>query len=394
MKSKIINFVIGFLSCALLIGTCTFAVDIFENISVVRGKMNIKIMGRDANIDNFIYNNTTYVPLRKLAEELDMVVTYDYETSTAEIMDKSSHQILSREIAFLVNGQPIRTNYFTELMNYYKLNMGMDSVSAEDSEDFKEYVKREAVAMAVTQQIADELSVSLSVTEERLLEEKIELYENNMGGHDAFVKFLSGYGISYETYRAIQENFAIKSKLLDIMTDEITEEELYNYYKENSKNYLSEKVTAKQIFIRTVDDTGFPYADSVKLEKKEFANKLLEYIRKGKYSFDDLMYQYSEDPGLMAYPAGYTFGRGEMLYAFETAAFSLEKGEISDVVETENGYHIIMLVDKYRLYESFEDVKQDIYNTLRNERYYTEFEPKINGADIIYNKDTWESIRP
>ena len=136
MKSKIINFVIGFLSCALLIGTCSFAVDLFENISVVRGKMNIKVMGRDINIDNFIYNNTTYVPLRQLANELDMVVTYDYETSSVEIVDKVSHQIMSREIAFLVNGQPIRINYFTELMNYYKLNMGMDSVDAEDAADF------------------------------------------------------------------------------------------------------------------------------------------------------------------------------------------------------------------------------------------------------------------
>ena len=96
----------------------------------------------------------------------------------------------------------------------------------------------------------------------------------------------------------------------------------------------------------------------------------------------------------MAYPGGYTFGRGEMLVAFENAAFSLEKGEMSDVVESENGYHIILVTDKYRLYESFDDVKQEIYNTLRNERYYTEVEPRIQSADIIFNQDSWDSIRP
>lgn len=394
MKKNFMSFIAGFVTCALLAGTVSFADDIYEAINVVRGKMNISVKGENISIDNFLYNNTTYVPLREFANYLDMVVTYDAQTSTAEILDKSTYQIMSREIAFLVNGQPVRTNYFTEVMNYYKLNMGMTSVSDDDAEEFKEYVKREVVAMNILQQIADELSIRLSVTETRLLEEKITLYENNMGGAEALKAFLASYGVSYETYYAIQENFALRSKVLDIMTDEITDEELYEYYKENSRMYLSEKVTAKQILIRTTDDTGYPYADSVKLERKELANEILEKIRSGEETFDDMMYKYSQDPGLMAYPGGYTFGRGEMLYAFETAAFELEKGQVSDVVESENGYHIIYVMDKYRLYESFEDVKQDIYNTLRNERYYTEVEPKIQSADIIYNQEIWDSIKP
>ena len=394
MKKRIKSFVAGFVCCSLLMATVGFADDIYESIQVIRGKMNINIKGENVNIDNFLYNDTTYVPLRELAEKLDMAVTYDSSTASVGIMDKSAYQILSREIAFLVNGQPVRTNYFTEVMNYFKLNMGMNSVSDSDAQDFKEYVKNEVVAMNVLRQIADDLSIRLTNTETRLLEEKITLYENNFGGHDAFSEFLSQNGVSYETYYSIQENFALRSKVLDIMTDEITDEDLNNYYKENSKNYLSEKVTAKQIFIRTVDETGYPYADSVKLERKELAEEILSKIRSGEETFDDMMYKYSQDPGLMAYPGGYTFGRGEMLLAFETAAFGLEKGSISDVVESENGYHIIWVMDKYRLYEAFDDVKQDIYNTLRNERYYTEVEPKIKTADIIYNIEIWSSIRP
>lgn len=394
MKKKFIGFIAGFITCALLSGVVGFADDIYESIQVIRNKMNIKISGQNVEIDNFLYNGTTYVPLREISNRLNMVVTYDSKTSTAEIIDKSTYQIMSREIAFLVNGQPVRTNYFTEVMNYYKLNMGMGSVSDANAQEFKEYVKDEVVAMNVLRQIADELSIKLSTTEIRLLEEKINLYENNLGGHDAFASFLSSYGVSYETYYDIQENFALRSKVLDIMTDEITDDELYAYYKENSKNYLSEKVTAKQIFIRTTDDTGYPYADSVKIEKKQLAEKILAKIRKGEETFDDMMYKYSQDPGLMAYPGGYTFGKGEMLLAFETAAFSLNKGEVSDVVESENGYHIILVTDKYRLYESFEDVKQDIYNTLRNERYYTEVEPKIKSSDIIYNEEIFNDIKP
>ena len=394
MKKRIKGFIAGFLCCAMLTATIGFADDIYENIQVIRGKMNINIKGQNVDMENILYNNTTYVPLRKLAESLGMVVTYDSATSSVGVLDKSTYQIMNREIAFLVNGQPVRTNYFTEVMNYFKLNMGMTGVPDDEAEDFKEYVKNEVVSMSVLQQIADDLSIRLTNTETRLLEEKITLYENNFGGKDAFKEFLNEYGVSYETYYAIQENFALRSKVLDIMTDEITDEDLHKYYKENSKNYLSEKVTAKQIFIRTVDDTGYPYADSVKLERKELAEEILEKIKSGEETFDDMMYKYSQDPGLMAYPGGYTFGRGEMLLAFETAAFGLEKGGISDVVESENGYHIIWLMDKYRLYESFDDVKQDIYNTLRNERYYTEVEPKIKTSDIIYNIEIWNSIKP
>lgn len=392
-KSFFKGFVSGVAVCIVLATTVSLAQNIFESIEVVRGKMNLVIGEQRVDIDNFLYNDTTYVPLRKFSEALDMVVKYDSETSTASVMDKSTYQMMSREIAFLVNGQPVRTNYFTEIVNYYKLNMGMESVSGEEANEFKEYVRGEVTTMMIIKQIAEDLSISLSQTERRLMEEKIALYENNMGGHDAFIEFLNKYSVSYETYYSIQENFAIRSKVLDVITDEITDEELLKYYEENKKNYLSEKVSAKHILIKTVDDAGYPYADSVKLQKKVLADEILGKIKSGEYSFNDMMYEYSQDPALLAYSGVYTFGRGEMLQAFETAAFSMEKGQMSEVIESEIGYHIIYLVDKYRLYESFDDVKQDIYNTLRNERYYIEIEPKIKRADIIYNREVWDNLK-
>ena len=68
--------------------------------------------------------------------------------------------------------------------------------------------------------------------------------------------------------------------------------------------------------------------------------------------FDSLMEEYSEDPGLKTNPDGYEAYKGQMMEEFETASLALKTGEISDIVETEAGYHIILRLpfdpDDYR----------------------------------------------
>ena len=91
---------------------------------------------------------------------------------------------------------------------------------------------------------------------------------------------------------------------------------------------------------------------------KALAEQLLDRIRSGE-DFDTLMTEYTEDPGIQSEPDGYYFFRGEMDEAFENASFALADGEISDIVESSYGYHIIWRCEKEAAYldENLETIR-------------------------------------
>ena len=93
--------------------------------------------------------------------------------------------------------------------------------------------------------------------------------------------------------------------------------------------------------------TGEALTDEQKAEKKALAEELVEKLNS--YTGDDiasyfaeLADEYSEDPGRETYPTGYTFTTGSMVQEFEDAAYALSEGEVSEVVESSRGYHILL----------------------------------------------------
>jgi parvulin-like peptidyl-prolyl isomerase len=178
-----------------------------------------------------------------------------------------------------------------------------------------------------------------------------------------------------------------------VITDSISEETLREYYDKNIEMYRVEKVRAKHILFLTVDENEFPYPDAVKESIKTDANNILIEILDGHLDFDVAMRKYSKDPGLKANPDGYLFTRGEMLKAFEDAAFDTEPGRVyPKLAESEIGYHIVKTLDKVTVYTPFENVKDSIYNALRNDVYTELITPLIDEAEIIINTSVYENI--
>ena len=127
-------------------------------------------------------------------------------------------------------------------------------------------------------------------------------------------------------------------------------------------------------------------------EKRKNAEDVLRSLQRGNISFDGLMREYSEDTAWTEYPDGYTFTFGEMVTAFEQASFALQAGETSGIVESELGYHIIMVTDRFTEYVPIEQVSESIANSMRNERYYKFAEPQIQNAFILLNTAVYDAM--
>lgn len=129
------------------------------------------------------------------------------------------------------------------------------------------------------------------------------------------------------------------------------------YYGESSGHYPTDaevnayldetgRYKCKHILLSTIDlETREPLDEATIAQKKATADDLLAQLRASDDPialFDRLMNEYSEDSGLATNPDGYDTYKGQMVAPFEEAALALSVGEISDIVESEFGYHIIL----------------------------------------------------
>lgn len=138
-----------------------------------------------------------------------------------------------------------------------------------------------------------------------------------------------------------------------------TEAELKAYYDQNAARLASQEERRASHILLAAPKSA-PQAERDKARAR--AQELLAQVKKAPESFAELARKNSQDPG--SAPNGGDldfFTRGAMTKAFEDAAFALKKGEVSDIVETEFGYHIIRLTDvKVPQQRSFEQMRPEL----------------------------------
>ena len=197
----------------------------------------------------------------------------------------------------------------------------------------------------------------VTVSDETIQAEYDELVES-YGGADVIQSVFDSYGLTEES---VKENIRMYqlTKAVVAKSIELSDEEVEQYFEDNKDLYgQEEQVVASHIL----------------LEDEETAKEVLAKIEAGE-DFEELANSYSTDEETSANGGdlGY-ISRGEMDESFEEEAFSLEKGAVSDVVQTSEGYHIIKVTDKVPAEEAkLEDVKDEVYEDLLEERVSEEY---------------------
>ena len=159
----------------------------------------------------------------------------------------------------------------------------------------------------------------------------------------------------------------------------LNEADVKSYYEQN-KDRLGTKEERRASHILITAPASAPAADREKAKAR--AEQLLAELRKAPNTFADVARKNSQDPGSAEKGGDLDFvTRGAMVKPFEDAMFALKKNDISDVVETQFGYHIIKLTDiKPSSVQPFEQARAGIEKDLRTQQATVEF---AKAADVF-----------
>ena len=259
-----------------------------------------------------------------------------------------------------------------DLFNKELYENDLRQMSYEEGEQDGEYNK---LVSQVQKKLAKGQTAEQIAEFESLTAETIE----SIGGEEEYNELLRILGLDQDTYLAINRAPYYYRQLLNVMfADRPNDDDLAAYVEDHGV------LGAKHILLLTMDmTTRQPLADDVIAQKKATAEDILKQLQESDdpiADFDALMHQYSEDGGLISNPDGYTFWPGEMVTEFEEGTRALEVGQISGIIESSYGYHIIL-----RQEPDFnnEELRSNCLTTLAS----NEISSWISESDIVFTDE-------
>ncbi len=271
--------------------------------------------------------------------------------------------------------------YLTTIQNQYEnvygeeiWNASLDGVTLE--ENVKETVLARIAQVKTMYLLAVEKGVTLSEQELDLVEQATKEYFASLS--DTEVELM---GITEETVRKLYTEYALAEKVYEQLIADINPE---------VSDDEARIITVQHILLKTytTDAAGkkVPYSDNSKKTVYEEMVKIKALADTEGQDFGELAAKYSEDVNVT-----YSFGKGEMDIAFEEAAFLLETNEISSIVESESGYHIIKCINTFDREETDAN-KLVIVEKRRKEAFGQEYDAFVQTLAKNLNRDLWEEM--
>ena len=270
-----------------------------------------------------------------------------------------------------VDGIEIKQKEVDTYINFYK-KQSTDGELTQNEEELKTLEANIIDIIIVTrllEKYAEEKNITVSSEE---VDKQIKLIIDSYSSEEDFEKDLKDKGIDKKFLENYFKSLVLSSKIFDEVTIDVivTDQEVKQYYNDNKKTLYVVPAKVKASHILAI----FPWVEDNSEETEEGREEALEKIKmvedklKNGVVFEDLARQYSDDrtSGENGGDLGY-ISKGQMIEEFEEALFSLDVEEVSEIVETEYGFHIIKVFDRQEEYiQKFDEVEESINTYLLN----------------------------
>lgn len=271
--------------------------------------------------------------------------------------------------------------YLTNTQDQYESVYGaeiwktnLNGVTLEES--IKETVLAQLAQIKTMNLLAQQQGVSLDEAELEKAGEAAGAYFSSLNEAEQ-----EAMQVTEETIRQLYSELALANKVYEYIIKDINPE---------ISDDEARSITIQDILIKTYsqDGTGkrIEYEESAREDAYRRAREILLQAQEEGNDFESLVVQYSEGE-----KSTYSFGKGEMEEAFENAAFNLETGEISGIVETEDGFHIIKCISTFNREETDAN-KIKIVEKRREEVFGQEYNAFVDSLTRTLNEELWNSV--
>lgn len=265
-----------------------------------------------------------------------------------------------------VNGEEIGADKFNEAIKQSAGMMPPGAMSGQLAEMMKERTVDRLVDIALIDKALEDAKIEVSDQE---VDEELGRFKERLPDEETFKNFLEQRGLTEETMREnIHKDLQLREVLKDKYGTEVTEKDASEFYAANEQRFEHEdQVHARHILISVEKE-----AEEEKVEEaKKKAEEIAKEVKASGADFEAIAREKSEDP--TAAQSGGDLGfftKERMVPEFSEAAFAMNKGDISDPIRSDFGFHIIEVLDKKEAGKtSFEEAKEDIIADLERQKF-------------------------
>ena len=244
------------------------------------------------------------------------------------------------DVVARVNGQDVKKADFDMLIKNMEMSQG--PVPAERRDEILRGALDRLIEYTVLKQEAKDRNITIADAE---VEARLHEMRKNFPKEEDFTKALEARGMSLDRLRADAQVDMIISKMLDAevaSAQPATDEDVRAFYEKNQQKFKQEEAVRASHILILADEKA---DEATRKKARAQIEAVLKRARAGE-DFAALAQAHSQDGSAAQGGDLDFFTRGRMVPPFEQAAFALKVGDISDVVTTQFGYHIIKATDR------------------------------------------------